>query len=92
MLGVVCVSVIKWHSGDGSDLTSTLSKYDGGVRSILLLPLVARFLDTICLYIVCSYVWCSDCMGVCRNVHCVAGVVEDSVFLLWSVEVCCKFV
>ena len=62
--------------------SSELLMFGGGVRSILLLPLVARFLDTICLYIVCSYVLCSDCMGVCGNVHCVAGVVEDSVFAL----------
>ena len=26
------------------------------------------------------YVCCSDCVGVCRNVCCVAAVVEDSVF------------
>ena len=41
----------------------------GGVRSILLLPLVARCLETIDVYIymayVCFYVCCSDCVGVC---------------------------
>ena len=73
-----CVWVLqRVHSGDGSDLASTLCKYDlrkeylfalswarvrrvrrgslssemlmcgGGVRSILLLPLVARCLETI---------------------------------------------
>ena len=26
------------------------------------------------------YVCCSDCVGVCRKVCCVAAVVEDSVF------------
>ena len=35
MMGVVYVSVIKWHSGDGSDLTSTLSKY--GLRRAIYL-------------------------------------------------------
>ena len=28
------------------------------------------------------YVGCSDCMGVCGNVCCVAAVVKDSVFSL----------
>ena len=40
-----------------------------------------------CLFYVC----CSDC-GVCWNVCCVAAVVKNSVFLPWSVEVCCVFV
>ena len=30
---------------------------------------------------VCSYVCCSDCVGICGNVSCVAAVIEDSVFL-----------
>ena len=54
---------------------------DGGVRSILLLPLVAR--DNICMYMAhdCFYVFCSDCVGVCGKVCCVASVVKDSVFV-----------
>ena len=38
---------------------------------ILLLPLVARCLETIDVFIwahVCFYVCCSDCVGVCGNV------------------------
>ena len=37
----------------------------GGVRSILLLLVVARCLETIdvCMAHVCFYVCCSDCMG-----------------------------
>ena len=31
---------------------------------------------------VCFYVYCSDCVGVCVKVCCVAAVVEDSVFSL----------
>ena len=27
------------------------------------------------------YVYCSDCVGVCGNVCCVAAVLDDSVFL-----------
>ena len=76
------------HSGDGSDLASTLCKYDlkkgdlfvlswarglqvrrgsissellmcdGGVRSILLLPLVARYLETIDVCIWRMFVLC----------------------------------
>ena len=53
------------------------------MRSILLLPLVARCLDTIDVCIL--YVCCSDCVGVCGNVCCVAAVVENSGFL--SLEV-----
>ena len=49
------------------------------MRSILLLPLVVRCLETIdCMYMahVCFYVCCSDCVGVCGNVYCVAAVVK----------------
>ena len=42
-----------------------------------------------CLFYVC----CSDCVGVCGNVCCVAAIVKNSVFFYpWSVEVCCVFV
>ena len=58
------------------------------MRSILLLPR-----DNRCMYMVqvCFYVCCSDCVGVCGNVCCVAAVVKDSVFSL-GVLVCCMFV
>ena len=48
----------------------------GGVRSTVLLPLVARCLETIdvCIVDVCCS---SGCVGVCGNVCCVAAVVED---------------
>ena len=54
------------------------------MRSILLLPLVAR-----CLNIIDVCIWrmfvlnvcCSDCVGVCGNVCCVAAVV-NIVFVL----------
>ena len=36
---------------------------------------------------ICFYVWCSDCVGVCGNVCCVAAVVKDSVFLALK---CCS--
>ena len=38
--------------------------------------------DNRCIYLahVCFYVYCSDCVGVCGNVCCVAAVVEDSAF------------
>ena len=69
-------------------LSSELLVCGGGVRSILLLPLVARCLETIdvciwCMYMVHVgfYVCCSDCVGVCGNVCCVAAVVKNSVFL-----------
>ena len=38
------------------------------------------------------FVCCSDCVGVCGNVCCVAAVVKNGVFEPWSVEVCCVFV
>ena len=31
---------------------------------------------------VCFYVCCSDCVGICGNICCVAAVVKDSVFSL----------
>ena len=46
------------------------------MRSILLLPLVARCLETIdvCIWsMFLFYVCCSDCVGVCGNVCCVAA-------------------
>ena len=57
--------------------SSELLMYGGVVRNVLLLPLVAR-----CMYIahVCFYICCSDCVGVCGNVCCVAAIVKDSVF------------
>ena len=53
-----------------------------GVYSIMLLPLVARCIETIdvCMGGVCLYVCCSDCVGVCGNGGCVATVLKDSVF------------
>ena len=38
--------------------------------------------DNRCMYMahVCFYVCCSDCVGVCGNVCCVAAIVKDSVF------------
>ena len=51
------------------------------MRSILLLPLVARCLETIDVYIcgACLFLCllCSDCVGVCGNVCCVSVVVKD---------------
>ena len=41
---------------------------------------------------VCVYVCCSDCVGFCGNVCCVAAVVKNNVFWPWSVEICCVFV
>ena len=48
-------------------ISSELLVCGGGVRSILLLPLVARCLDNRGVYMahVCFYVCCSDCVGVC---------------------------
>ena len=57
----------------------------GGVRNILLLPFVD---NNRCVYMVhgCFYVCCSDSVGVCGNVCCVAAVVNDSVFCLWVLK------
>ena len=50
-----------WHSGDVCDLSPTLCKYKllmcgGGVRSILLLPIVAICIETIDVcFVVCWY-------------------------------------
>ena len=52
------------------------------MRSILSLPLVTIPRDNRCMYMahVCFYVCCSDCVGVCGNVCCVAVIVKNSVF------------
>ena len=47
------------------------------------------YLDGACLLYVC----CSECVGVCGKVCCVAAVDKDfGLFDPWSVEVCCMFV
>ena len=66
-------------------LSSGLLMCGGGVRSVLLFPLVARCLEPIDVCImymahVCFYACCSDCVGVCENVCCVAAVVKSSDF------------
>ena len=40
--------------------------------------------DNRCMYMahVCFYVCCSDCVGVCGNVCCIAAVVKNSVLAL----------
>ena len=40
--------------------------------------------DNRCIYMahVCVYVCCSDCVGVCGNVYCVAAVVKNNEFFL----------
>ena len=53
----------------------------GGVRSVLLLPLVARCLETIDVCIWRMFVFVVTVWGVCGNVCCVAAVVINSVFL-----------
>ena len=52
------------------------------MHSILLLSLVARCLETIEVFICCMFVFvcCSDWVGVCGNVCCVAAIVKDSAF------------
>ena len=77
---------VRWGS-----LSSELLVCGEGVRSILLLPLVARCLETIDVCIWRMFVFMS--VVVSGNVCCVAAVVKNSgVFEPWSVEVCCVFV
>ena len=53
------------------------------MRSILLLPLVARCLETIDVCIWRMFVFMSVvCVGVCGKVCCVSSVVKNSVFSL----------
>ena len=59
-------------------ISSELQMCGGSVRRILLLPIVARCLETIdvCIWCMFVYVCCNDCVGVCGNVCCVAAVVK----------------
>ena len=81
ILGSVIIFFLSWASVRRGSISSELLMCGKGVCSILLLPLVAR--DNRCMYMshVGFYVCCSDCVGVCGNVCCVAAVVENSVFL-----------
>ena len=56
-------------------ISSELLVCGGGVRSILLLPLVARCLETIDVCMWRMFVFMSVVVGVCGNVCCVAAVV-----------------
>ena len=75
-------------------ISSELLMCGGGVHSILLLPVVARCLKTIDVCIWRTFVFMSVAVTVwgSGNICCVATVVKNSVFLPWSVEVCCMFV
>ena len=61
---------------------SELLMYGRGVRSILLLSLVASCLEIIYIYIYIyvyiAHVRCNDCVGV--NFCCVTGIVKDNGF------------
>ena len=74
--------VLSWARVRWGSLSSELLMCGGGVCSILLLPLVAGCLETIdvCICACLFYVCCSDCVGVCENVCCVAAIVKN-----WSV-------
>ena len=61
-------------------ISSELLVCGGGVRSILLLPPVARCLETIDVCIWRMFVFMSVVVTVCGNVCCVAAVVKNSVF------------
>ena len=88
--------VVSWARVRRGSISSELLVCGGGVRSILLLPLVARCLEKIDVCIWCMFVFMSVVVtvwGVCGNVCCVAAVVKDSGFFEpWSVEICCVFV
>ena len=64
-------------------ISSELIMCGGGVRSILLLSLVARCLDTIDVCIWRMFVFMSvvvTVLGVCGYICCVAAIVKDSGF------------
>ena len=65
-------------------ISTELLMCGGGAHSILLLPLVARHRDNICMNMayVCFHVCCGDCVGVCGKVCCVVAIVENSVLAL----------
>ena len=69
---------VRWRS-----ISLDLQMCGGGVRTILLLPLVDRCLKTIdaSIWRMYFHVCCSDCAEVCGDVCCVAAVVEDSGFV-----------
>ena len=73
---------VRWGS-----ISSELLMCGGGVRSILLLPLVARCLETIDVCIWRMFVLMSVVVivWVCGNVCCVAAIVKDSGFF-WALE------
>ena len=94
-----CVRVRRVRRGC---ISSEMLMCGGGVRSILLLPVVARCLETI--NVCMGHVCCSDCVGLCGNVCCVATLefwsmlyvrvrdVMDIFCRVWSEQSACCFV
>ena len=89
-----CVWILQsGHSGDGCVLASALCKYNmrkgnfcselgKGATSEAGKSLFRAARDNRCMYMahVCFYVCCSDCVGVCGNVCCIAAVVKNIYF------------
>ena len=67
----------------GGIISSELLICGGSVCSILLLPLLARCLETmdVCIWRMFVFMTVLVIVWVCVNVCCVAGVVKDSGFL-----------
>ena len=63
-------------------LPSELPVCGGGVRCILLLPLVARCIETIdvCIWRMFVFMFAVVTVGVCENACCVAAVVKNRFF------------
>ena len=72
--------VLSWARVRRGSISSELLVCGGGVRSILLLPLVARCLETMDVCIWRMFVFMSVVVEVGGNVCCVAAVVKNSVF------------
>ena len=76
--------VLSWARVRRGSISSELLVCGGGVRSILLLPLVARCLETIdvCIWRMFVFMSVVVTVGVCGNwnVCCVVAVVKNSVF------------
>ena len=75
--------VLSWARVRWGSLSSELLMCGGSVRNILLLPIVARCLETIDVCIWCMFVCMTIVVTVwvCGNVCCVVAVVKNSCFL-----------
>ena len=84
--GDLCYGLGRGATSEAGSVSSEKLMCGGGVRSSFFVISFCGYVPRANRYVymvhVCFYVLCSDCVGICGNVCCVAGVVKDSVLAM----------